>query len=95
MYIGLHVKSDFNDTWIFNRLLKIIAYQISWKSIQLKQSCSVRTETTKLIDAFRNFANAPTNLWKQMKSFDAKSWVLKITGLSIDLYQNYTKINVV
>ena len=40
MYIGLRVKyplclSDFNETWIFSaEFLKILKYQISWKSGQ-------------------------------------------------------------
>ena len=42
---------------------KMHKYQISWKSVQWKQSCSVlidgRTGITKLIVAFRNFANTP------------------------------------
>jgi hypothetical protein len=75
MYIGLHVKyylfySDFNETWIFwADFRKILKYQISWKSVQWKQSCSMmingrtdgRTDMTKLIVAFRNFANASKN----------------------------------
>ena len=43
--------------------LKILEYQISWKSVQWKPSCSIRTDgrtdMTKLTVAFRNFANAP------------------------------------
>ena len=38
---------------------KILKYQISWKSIQWKPSCPIRTDMTKLIVAFRKFANAP------------------------------------
>jgi hypothetical protein len=43
--------------------LKVLKYQISWKSGQWDPSCSMRTygqtDVTKLIIAFRNFANAP------------------------------------
>jgi len=73
MNIGLHVKyplllSYFKKTWIFGSCFKkIIKYQIPWKSVQWKPSCSMRTdgqtygqtEMTKLTVAFRNFANAP------------------------------------
>jgi hypothetical protein len=44
---------------------KIFKYKISWKSVQLERSCSTRTygrtDLTKLIVAFRNFANSPKN----------------------------------
>jgi len=75
MFIGLHVKYplflfDCNDTWIFStNFRKIPKYQISRKSTHWDPSCSMqtdertdgRTNMTKLIVAFRNFANAPTN----------------------------------
>jgi hypothetical protein len=32
--------SDFNQTWFFNRFSKLLEYQISLKSVQLKPSCS-------------------------------------------------------
>jgi hypothetical protein len=47
---SLHVKcplflSDFNEIWIISRdFLEILKYQISWKSIQWKLSCSMRTD---------------------------------------------------
>ena len=61
------IFSDFNDTWIFSTdFRKILKYQISWKSVQWEPNCSMRngrtdrrTDTTKLIVGFRNFANAP------------------------------------
>ena len=72
MYIGLHVKypfffSDFNETWIFlTDFQKILIHQILWKSVQWEPSCAMgtdrRTDITKLIVTFRNFANAPKNI---------------------------------
>jgi hypothetical protein len=75
MYIGLHVKyslffSYFNETWIFSTdILNITKYQISWKSVdwetnfhaerRIDEQTDRRTCITKLIVAFRNFANAP------------------------------------
>jgi hypothetical protein len=61
---GLNVKYplfllDLNDTRIFpTDFRNIEKYQISWKSFQW-DSNSIRTDTTKLVLAFRNFANAP------------------------------------
>jgi hypothetical protein len=90
MYIGLHVKytlvlSDFDETWIFSTYFrKILTYQISWKSVQREPKCSMwtdgRTDMTKLIVAFRNFANAPK---KGRKSY------LKI---SIEMYGSWDNV---
>ena len=43
---------------IFKKSLK---YQVLSKSVQGKASCSLRTDVTKLMVAFRDFANAPKN----------------------------------
>jgi hypothetical protein len=71
MYVGRHVKyllflSDCNEIWIFSTdFRKILKYQNSQKSFQWEPSCSMRTDRrtdmTKLIVAFRNFAQAPKN----------------------------------
>ena len=71
MFIGLHVKyptflSDFSETCIFSTYFgKILKYQISWKFVHGELSCCMRTDRrtdmTKLIVAFYNFANAPKN----------------------------------
>jgi hypothetical protein len=69
MWKSLHVKyplflSYFNETYIFSTdFWKSLKYQIISNSVQLEPSCSVwldrRMDMTKLIVAFRNFANAP------------------------------------
>jgi hypothetical protein len=52
---------DFNRTWIFSpNFRKIFKYQISWKSFQgIRVVPCGRTDTTELIVAIRNTANAP------------------------------------
>jgi len=65
MYIGPHAKyplflPDFNETWIFwTDFWKILQYQISSKSIQWEQSCTIWTDqwadTMKLIVTFQYF----------------------------------------
>jgi hypothetical protein len=50
MYIALHVKyrlllADLKEMWIFSTNFRnIIKYQISWKSVLLEPSCSMRTD---------------------------------------------------
>jgi len=57
------VFSDFNETWTFSiDFRKILKYQISRTSVQWEPRCAMRTDETdmtKLLVAFRNFANAP------------------------------------
>jgi hypothetical protein len=69
LYVGLHVKCPFflsDFKWNLNFLTdfwKILKYQISLKSVQWESICSMwtdgRTDMTKLIVDFRNFAKAP------------------------------------
>jgi hypothetical protein len=65
LYIVLHVKyllflSDNNRTWIFSTYFrKVLKYQFIWKSVQWEPICSMRTGTTNLVVAFRNFEKAP------------------------------------
>ena len=68
MHVSLHVKwplflSDFNETCIFSTgFRKILKYQIQWKSVEWELfHGDGRAGMTKLIDTFRNFANAPKN----------------------------------
>jgi hypothetical protein len=73
--VAINLKT-FSSTRYFCRILiklqifstdfrSSLKYKISSKSVQLKPSCSTRTDgqmdMTKVIVAFRNFANAPKN----------------------------------
>ena len=68
-FLVFHVKytsflSDFKETRILSKdFLKVLKYQIPWKSVQWEPIFSMwtdgRTDMTKLIVAFRNLANAP------------------------------------
>jgi hypothetical protein len=75
IYIVLRVKyplflSDFNETWIFwTDFREILKFQIFKNTCsgsrvvpcgQTERQTDGRTEMTKLIVAFRNFANAPS-----------------------------------
>ena len=80
MCIGLHVKyplflSDYNESWIFSTdFRKIMKYQISWKSVYLESTSSIRTDgwedvwtdrqtdMTNLIVAFVNYVNIPYSI---------------------------------
>jgi hypothetical protein len=51
--------ADFNETWILSTdIRETLKYQIPYKFIQWLPSHSVKTDMTKLMVAFRNFANA-------------------------------------
>ena len=67
MYIGIHVKyhlfsSDFNETWnCLDRVSKNAEISIFMKILLVRAVFLLadrRTDMTKLIVAFRNFANA-------------------------------------
>ena len=77
--------SDFNETWLLSSYFwKELKCQNSSKCDQWESSCSMRTEKwterrtdlTKLIVAFRNFADAPKNIarrkilprWQQVRN---------------------------
>ena len=68
MYIGLHVKyplfmSDCNETWILSTIFEKssnIKFHENPSSGSWIDPCG-RTDTTKLIVAFRKFADAPKN----------------------------------
>ena len=75
MYIGLHVKYslflwDFNETWVFStdfrkKNLQIPNFMkirpVGTELFHSDGRMDGRTDVTKLIVAFRNFANAPKN----------------------------------
>ena len=69
MYIGIYVQyliflSDFNYTWILSTdFRKILKCKISWNSDQWQLFyVEGQADDTKLIAAFRGFANALRNL---------------------------------
>ena len=99
MYIGLYVKymlflSDFNETSSFSmNFWNILKYKISWKSVQWEPSCSMRTDErtdmTKLIVAFGNFANSPKNVAVRVLGTVAKT---RFTLLSILSTHNMRRV---
>jgi hypothetical protein len=60
--------SDFNETWIFSTdfrkilICQILGIPAQWKPGVLCRRTDRPTDTTKLIVAFRNFANAPKDV---------------------------------
>ena len=70
--------SVIHENWIFSTdFRKILKYQISWKSVEWRSGCSMRTDThtdmAKLIVAFLNFAKAPENWWRNTTEH-CRSW---------------------
>ena len=76
MCIGRNVKyplllSDFHETGIFSTdFRKIFKYKISWKVRPVGAELLLadgradrRTDMVKLVEAFRNFANAPKMMY--------------------------------
>ena len=80
---------DFNETWIFlTDFRKILKYQNSWNSVQLKPSCSKRTDRrrdmTKLKVSFGNFVNAPKIVKKSCLRLRVLiQWVFKMTAFML------------
>jgi hypothetical protein len=97
---SLHVKyplflPDFNETWIFSTYFrKNLKYCVSSKPVQCEPSCSMRTDwqtdMTKLIVAFRSFANAPKNVAWSLSSdtYLQLNLTLKILKSSINTYKS-------
>ena len=84
MYINLHIKytlfsSGFNATWIFSTdFLKMLEYQISWKSVQWKPSCSMRTDGQT--GRRRGMMEQIVSLRKRLKSI---YWVVATCALMV------------
>ena len=97
-----HVKyrlilSDFDEILIFSKdFRKTLKYKISWKSVMWKPSCSTRSggrtvrqaNMTKLMVAFRNFANAPKKLPPNHVAYN--QWRTRST---LAQRQRFTRIN--
>jgi len=91
MYSGLpcevHITLvNFSETWIFSTdFRKILTHQISWKSVQWEPSCSMRTDMTKLIVTFQNFANMPKNVVqeKECQKYQQKTRIYCSLSVSV------------
>ena len=61
-------RREMNESWICSKdFLKILKYQISWKSVQWAPRCSMRTDM-KLMVVFLNYANAHKDSHGQLLS---------------------------
>ena len=56
--VKLSLHSNFLDGY-----LKTLVYKISWKSVQLQSSCSMRSDRTRLVAAFCNFRERTNTRW--------------------------------
>jgi len=57
--------SDFNHTWFFSTgFRKILKYQILWKSVQWKPTCSMRANRQNEVNSrFSQYATVPKTVW--------------------------------
>ena len=73
---------------------KILKYQISRKSTQWEQSCSMQTDMTKLIFAFCNFSNKPKQItmsqspFRNIRSFHTVYYATCINDVPLYKLQN-------
>ena len=76
-----------NETWISSTYFrKILKYQVSCKSVQRETNCSMRTDMTKLIVDFRNFANAPKHGYVLTMTWSQQSHPKKCASDSTNKY---------
>jgi hypothetical protein len=81
-YVGLHVKyplclSVINETWIFSKDFKIPKFQITWKSVHMELSCSMRTDRNDEANSrFLQFCERP------------QKWSMKLYGTVLRLSIN-------
>jgi hypothetical protein len=95
----LRVLSAFNKTWIFSKgFLKILKYQIPWKSVLGEPKCPMwtyrRTDMTKLMVAFCNFFKALGNCAIVLAAYEVKENTVRKTEFvpsSDKLFQKSTQ----
>jgi hypothetical protein len=82
-----HVRFYRQLNFLWTDFRKILKYQNLWKSVQLEPSLSMRTDgqtdMTKLIVAFRNFANAPKNGYTEAASMNFVTFFKTTTSKGI------------
>ena len=81
MYTGVHTSTGYS-----RQILMKLKCQISWKYVQWEPNCSMRTDgqtdLTKLIVAFRNFVNAPTDQVRCLSSYSSmETYSAKCPGI--------------
>jgi hypothetical protein len=100
MYMGLQVKYtlflwDFNESWNFSTdFRKLLKYEISRKKSKGAESFFAdrrterQTNITKLIVAFRNFANAPKIIISLFSSYNPKGMCLQRSTFWTNIYNS-------